>query len=89
LCSHSWSGSRNGRPGVAFGLGSAICRGFTAASDDDTGFPWNGFFNACAADCAAIAVGYLAPKEACMPPPSNWLMHRVCSLYPVPLPANR
>ncbi len=70
------------RLGVAFGLGSAICWGFTAADDDDEGFPWNGFFNACAALCAAIAVGFLIPKEACQPAPTNLFPRLVCSLYP-------
>jgi hypothetical protein len=70
------------RLGVALGLGSAIWWGFTAADDDDAGFPWNGFFNGCAAICAAVAVGYLVPKEACEPLPSSVIPRFVCLLYP-------
>ncbi len=70
------------RLGVTFGLGSAIWWGFTAADDDDAGFPWNGFFNACAAICAAVAVGYLVPKEACEPPPGSFIPRFVCLLHP-------
>lgn len=68
--------------GVAFGLGSAISWGFTAAADDDAGFPWNGFFNAFAALCAAVAVGYLMPKEACSTTPTNPFSRMVCTFYP-------
>jgi hypothetical protein len=71
------------RLGVAFGLGSAIWWGFTAADDDDAGFPWNGFFNACAAIFAAVAVGYLIPKEACQPSPADLFGRLLCRFHPV------
>jgi drug/metabolite transporter (DMT)-like permease len=75
------------RLGVIFGLGSAVYWGFTAAQDDQDGFPWNGFFNACAAMCAAVAVGYLVPKEACEPPPGSFIPRVVCRLHPQAVPA--
>jgi hypothetical protein len=72
--------------GVAFGLGSAICWGLTVAGGANEPFPWNGLFNAFAAICAAVAVGYLTPKEACSPPPSGIIPRFVCSVYPKPAP---
>jgi hypothetical protein len=70
--------------GVSFGLGSAIYWGLTAAADDDRSFPWNGLFNACAAICAAVAVGYLTPREACTQAPEFWLPRFICHIYPSP-----
>jgi drug/metabolite transporter (DMT)-like permease len=68
--------------GVGCGFGSAVCWGFTAALDDDAGFPWNGLWNAMAAIFAAAAVGVFIPKEACVPAPPYRIARYVCSFYP-------